>query len=97
MFSLLGPAPQGRLLCIEFPTYKAPSSGGPPHASPPEVYLAHLGQPGKEIPYDENGHVKQEAVDTSDAAGLERLAHWQPARTHEIGKDTDWISIWQHR
>ena len=97
MSSLLAPAPQGNLIAVEFPTYKDPSTGGPPYALPPEVYLAHLGQPGKEIPYDEDGHVKLEAMGEPDSTGLTRVTHWQPARTHEIGKGTDWVSVWQHK
>lgn len=94
MSQLLGSA--GKLVCVEFPTYKDPSTGGPPYALPPEVYLAHLSRPGKELPYGSDGRVQHSDNDESDAAALMRLAHWQPERTHEIGKGTDWISIWQH-
>ena len=96
MSLLLAPATRGSLICIEFPTYKDPSMGGPPYALPPEVYLAHLSQPGKDIPYHGNGRVDQSAIGEDNAMGLRRVAHWQPTRTHEIGKGCDWVSVWQH-
>ena len=96
MSQLLRPSPHGKLICIEFPTYKDPSTGGPPYALPPEVYLAHLRRPGKDVLYDASGRVERVVVDEQDGKGLERIAHWQPERTHEIGKGTDWVSIWQH-
>ncbi|KAI4203032.1 MAG: hypothetical protein LQ346_001879 [Caloplaca aetnensis] len=57
----------------------------------------HLAHPGRELPYDDSGHVKVESSERSDPEGLERIDHWQPERTHAIGKDTDWISVWRHR
>ena len=87
---------KGTLVCIEFPTYKDPSTGGPPYALPPQVYLEHLSHPGKEIPYDEGGHVVTNSLLGKDAEAMQRTAHYQPSRTHEIGKGTDWVSIWQH-
>ena len=92
-------APTGRLICLEFPTYKEPSTGGPPWALPPLVYVAHLSKPGKDVTYDEEGLVKDVDEDRPerDAKGLVRTAHWKPERTHEIGKGTDWMSVWQHQ
>ncbi len=87
----------GNLICIEFPSAKDPKLGGPPYALPPPVYLEHLTRPGKELPYDEeSGHIKEESSDSISPAALKRIAHWQPARTHEIGKGQDWVSIWSH-
>ncbi|KAL8760689.1 MAG: hypothetical protein Q9184_003136 [Pyrenodesmia sp. 2 TL-2023] len=94
---LLSRKPPGHLICLEFPTYKDPSTGGPPFGLTPETYLEHLSHPGKELPYDESGHVKVESSGRSDPEGLERIDHWQPERTHAIGKGTDWISVWRHR
>ena len=96
MYQLLRPSPNSNLICIEFPTYKDPSTGGPPYALPSDVYLAHLSRPGREVPYDGSGYVVQTTVEETPAA-FERIAHWQPERTHEIGKGTDWISIWQQK
>ncbi|KAI4287650.1 MAG: hypothetical protein L6R35_003093 [Caloplaca aegaea] len=81
----------------EFPTYKDPSTGGPPYGLTPQTYVEHLSHPGEEVPYDDSGHVKAGGLSQSSLQGLERLDHWQPKRTHEIGKGTDWISVWQPR
>lgn len=96
MSQLLGS--DGRLMCVEFPTYKPATTGGPPFGLPPKIYLAHLNHPGEKLPYDAEGNLKDEDVSTdglTDVA-LERVAHWKPERTHEIGKGTDWVSVWRH-
>ncbi len=94
---LLARAPFGNLICIEFPTNKDPKTGGPPYALPPKVYFEHLSHPGTHILYDEAGHVKEGTLGEPSVEGLDRIAHWQPERTHAIGKGTDWVSIWRHR
>ncbi len=63
---------------------------------PPKVYLEHLSHPGEEIPYDEEGNVIEDPERQAGEGALERVAHWQPERTHEVGKGTDWVSIWRH-
>ncbi|KAL1310485.1 hypothetical protein AAFC00_000775 [Neodothiora populina] len=111
-------SPTGRLVCLEFPTYKAPSLGGPPWAVRPAFYVALLSRPGEAIEYDDGGNLKNgyeydeqvglvkrtereagvevvEGVERTEK-GLLRVAHWRPERTHEIGKETDWISVWRH-
>lgn len=94
---LLGPAPASNLVCLEFPTYKAPSTGGPPWGVTPDVYVEHLSHPGEELAYDDDGRIKANPLRRASEGGLERVAHWQPERTHEIGKGTDWMSVWRHR
>ena len=87
----------GRLICLEFPTYKVPSTGGPPWGVTPSTYVYHLSRPGEKITYNSDGYVKEEEEGipkTKDA--LVRIFHWQPNRTHEIGKGTDWVSVWSH-
>ncbi|KHJ34718.1 putative thiol methyltransferase [Erysiphe necator] len=93
-------SPDGRLVCIEFPTYKPHSTGGPPWGLSPEIYEAHLRRPGKELKYDESGLVK-DTLGEPYSRSLHRIAHFQPQRTHSIGYDinekvTDWIGIWAH-
>ncbi|RKF61045.1 putative thiol methyltransferase 2 [Erysiphe neolycopersici] len=93
-------APNGRLVCIEFPTYKPHSTGGPPWGLSSEVYEAHLGRPGRELMYDESGLVKDD-LGEPECTGLHQIAHFQPKRTHPIGYDKngevmDWIGIWAH-
>jgi hypothetical protein len=86
----------GSLICLEFPTYKEPSTGGPPWTLTPDVYQMLLPRPGEEIKYDEAGYVVKEEKEPS-SKGLVRVAHWKPDRTHEIGKGTDFVGIWNHR
>jgi len=91
----------GCLVCIEFPTYKEPSTGGPPWGLPTEVYEAHLMRPGEKVENDIDGYVSKEYLEqvrqSPNENGLLRIAHWQPERTHEIGKGTDWMAVWKHR
>ena len=89
-------AADGRLICVEFPSAKDPKIGGPPYALPPAVYVQHLGHPDEELRYDENGVITEDSKLPKNPAGLTRIAHWQPERTHEIGKGQDWVSIWKH-
>lgn len=85
-------------MCLEFPTYKEPSSLGPPWAVRPAFYLAYLSRPGEDIEYGEDAVIKgfQEDKLERTEEGLIRVAHWQPEKTHEVGKGTDWISVWKH-
>ena len=94
-------SPEGRLVCLEFPTYKPPSTGGPPWALPPKIYMAHLPRPGQELPYGEDGSLLEEKLGEPSKDGLQRIEHFQPKRTHEIGYNeqgevTDWIGVWAH-
>ncbi|PNS19169.1 Hybrid signal transduction protein dokA [Sphaceloma murrayae] len=91
--------PDGRLICLEFPTYKEPSTGGPPWAVRPVEYVGYLSRPGDKVDYDDQGFVKgvDEENPERTEKGLVRIAHFQPDRTHEIGKGTDWISVWRHQ
>jgi len=89
-------AAQGSLITLEFPTYKHPSTGGPPWGLQPELYEVLLAAPGEEVEYDAEGYVVQNEERLRRGKGLKRVAHWQPERTHEIGKGTDWVGIWKH-
>ncbi|KAK4692633.1 hypothetical protein P7C71_g4612, partial [Lecanoromycetidae sp. Uapishka_2] len=95
-------AVDGNLICIEFPTTKDPKIGGPPHALPPPVYTEHLAHPGQGLAYDDDtGHIKEGVAGPNRPTALKRVAHWQPERTHAIGKDADgnvmdWVSVWRH-
>jgi hypothetical protein len=92
-------ASEGRVVCIEFPTYKPPSTGGPPWALPSKIYLAHLSRPGEDLPYGEDGELLEARLGEPRKTGLRRIEHFQPKRTHQIGYDsegkvTDFVSIW---
>ncbi|KAK2739852.1 hypothetical protein FQN57_006428 [Myotisia sp. PD_48] len=95
-------APRGNLICLEFPTTKNPGDGGPPYCSTPAAYVEHLSHPGEDVPYDEKGYVKPNPLREISSDGLERVEHWQPEQTNNIGKDRngnvlDWVSIWRHQ
>lgn len=90
-------SPNGRLVCLEFPTYKDPALGGPPWALPPPVYEGHLGRPGQELPYDEKGAIVPDRENLVVKGGLERVEHFMPERTFEVGKGTDHISVWRFK
>jgi hypothetical protein len=100
MAELLNPE-DGRLVCLEWPLAKDPSTGGPPWGLSAEVYLAHLGRPGEEVKYGEDGKLveEKETNNAGSPGGLRRLARVKPARTHKAGYDaegkvTDFISVW---
>jgi hypothetical protein len=99
---LLAPSPSGNLICLEFPRHKDPQAAGPPYASPSEAYIAHLSHPGEDVPYDAKGAVKYNPLQPTSPGGLERVAYWQPERTHEVGQGEngaihDRVSIWRRR
>lgn len=92
-------SPSGRVICVEFPTYKPPSTGGPPWALPPKIYNAHLPRPGEELSYADDGELLEDKIGEPIPGALRRVEHFQPKRTHKIGysadgKVTDWVSVW---
>ncbi|KAI9769237.1 MAG: hypothetical protein M1840_004366 [Geoglossum simile] len=94
---LLSSSTSSCLICIEYPTYKDPTTRGPPFGLPPKVYLGHLSHPGEELPYDDDGHLLEDQIaDVGSKGALKRIEHWQPERTHKSGKGTDWVSVWRH-
>lgn len=97
MVSLLSDHPSSCLVCVEFPTTKPPSTKGPPFGLPEKVYVEHLGHPGQKLPYDEEDNLLDDQIQSPPKTGLERIARWQPERTHEIGKGTDWVSVWRRK
>ena len=69
--------------------------------------MEHLSHPGENITYNDKGlvdadHPLREREPSKAATGLERVAYWQPERTHAVGKDKngvihDRVSIWRRR
>lgn len=99
-------APDGFLVCLEWPLQKSPKEGGPPHGLSAELYEELLRKPGQEVEYDDDneGYVVVSAGDSTTSGGgdderaknaLVRLERYRPSRTHEAGKDSDFISIWK--
>lgn len=74
--------PGGLLICLEFPLYKDPATGGPPFGLTSEVYRGLLGTAGSG---DAGGN---------DVV-LERIVHEKPKRFHAISKETDMITVWK--
>ena len=100
MSRLLSPSPLGNLICVEFPTYKDPLSGGPPYGTPSKAYMEYLSHPGEAIPLGRDGHVLSNPLREVSDGGLERVAHWKPERTHSVGIDEygnvrDMVSVWR--
>ncbi|GCB26386.1 probable thiol methyltransferase 2 [Aspergillus awamori] len=99
---LLAPSPHGNLICLEYPRHKDPSLPGPPFGLSSEAYMEHLSHPGEQVSYDAQGRCRGDPLREPSDRGLERVAYWQPARTHEVGKDAngevqDRVSIWRRR
>lgn len=94
MSSLL--APGGSLICLEFPLAKSPALGGPPHGLSSDLYVQLFKRPGEDVKYGDDGYVVSEDRELDSQSDLVRAAHWQPERTHQVGKGTDMISIWKH-
>ncbi|KAE8390519.1 putative thiol methyltransferase [Aspergillus alliaceus] len=91
---LLSTHPDSILICIEFPTYKELSTGGPPWGASPVMYMAHLSYPGVELRYDQEG-APIIPLEVDGAKGLMRTEHWKPKRSHKMGQGTDWVSVWK--
>jgi hypothetical protein len=89
-------APNGSLICLESPLAKPPNAGGPPHGLSSELYMQLFKQPGRDVSYAEDGYVVSDERSLDHVFGLVRVAHWSPARTHQVGKGTDMMSIWKH-
>ncbi|KAK8190560.1 S-adenosyl-L-methionine-dependent methyltransferase [Phyllosticta capitalensis] len=103
MSRLLSQDSRAALVCVEFPTYKPPTTGGPPFGLPSKVYEQHLSRPGEELRYQEDGHIFEEKQQRGsleyvpmNGEGLIRVVHYAPPNTHEIGKGTDMVSVWRH-
>ena len=90
-------APTGHLICLEWPLGKDPATGGPPHGLTSDLYVRLFNQPGREIKYDASGKVAEGNDDRQADNALVRVAHSRPTRTHDAGKDTDYVSIWKHK
>jgi len=78
----------GRLVCLEFPSAKAPSEPGPPWAMPPDVYVEFLGDGGAGL--------------KRLVHGKPTMSHTSGVREEEDGKGgrrtvvVDCVSVWSH-
>jgi len=63
--------------------------------------MEHLSHPGEEVKYNEAGSVMMNPFAPDSPNAMERVGHWHPANTHQVGKDAngnveDYIAIWRH-
>ncbi|KAI7233390.1 hypothetical protein KC330_g5425 [Hortaea werneckii] len=109
MSQLLSPL-GGILICLEFPLKKPPSSGGPPHGLTRELYEQLLNRPGKGVEYTRpsseegaqggggggGGYVIEDRTTEMPRDALVKVERWKAERTHEVGRDMDFVSVWKH-
>ncbi|RCI09309.1 hypothetical protein L249_1557 [Ophiocordyceps polyrhachis-furcata BCC 54312] len=91
--------PDGRLVCLEFPSSKPMSEPGPPWGVKPELYEVLLSAPGEAPVYRSDGTVAVDPMAQPRHDALHRLAIIKPSRTHGAGTApdgsvTDFISVW---
>lgn len=89
----------GSLICLEFPTHKLASDGGPPWSLPPNVHLELLTRPENCTSNDDSG----KAIDADtieNGQTLARIAHYVPKRTQGMGIVDgivrDCVSVWHY-
>ncbi|KAF4985865.1 hypothetical protein FDECE_16266 [Fusarium decemcellulare] len=84
-------APNGVLVCLEFPLYKALEAPGPPWGLK-GIYWDLLVEGG-------NGIVKEAEIRRSEVGSgpFKRIEYFKPPRSHEFDKGTDMMSIWTWR
>ncbi|TLD28320.1 hypothetical protein PspLS_03595 [Pyricularia sp. CBS 133598] len=79
-------APEGRLICLQWPTAKPWSAGGPPWGVLPEHYIAQLARPGEKVEFEADGKIPEHAMPKAvEMGGLRRLELVVPSRTHNSG------------
>ncbi|KAK5075239.1 hypothetical protein LTS08_001679 [Lithohypha guttulata] len=90
-------APDGILVCLEFPLYKDPAAQGPPYGMK-GVYWDLLSKGGDGIDGQKHSQSHGEADEVrsvpSDAT-WERILYYKPERTFKVGEGTDMLSVWR--
>ena len=89
-------APDGNLVCLEFPLGKEPRTGGPPHGLNKQLYEQLLDHPGREVAYNDGGWVIEDRSLYKADDALEKMDRWFAERTHPVGQGKDHVSIWRH-
>ncbi|KAK5326084.1 hypothetical protein LTR70_002349 [Exophiala xenobiotica] len=89
-------APEGILVCLEFPMYKDVDAAGPPYGLK-GVYWDLLVEGGNGIVGGGGGRAGLEPKPTGQEGKLERGLYYQPGRTYEVGEGTDMVSVWRWR
>ncbi|KAF2654466.1 thiol methyltransferase [Lophiostoma macrostomum CBS 122681] len=81
-------APDGILVCLEFPMYKNLKAAGPPWG---------LNGVHWDLLAEGNSGVIDEPGDKGEGKGgqFERLSKFKPERSYEAGRDSDMVSVWR--
>lgn len=89
--------PGGLLICLEFPLYKDPKLPGPPWGLK-GVHWNLLAQGGNGVITGAVGDDGKE-IDASEAESGEfrRIAYVKPARSYEVAKGTDMLSVYERK
>jgi len=90
-------APDGRLICAEYPLGKPPSSGGPPHGLERALYEQLFARPGEEVTYNGSGSVVEDRSGEKADAALVKVDEWVPERSFEGMQGKIWVSVWGHK
>lgn len=89
--------PNGLLICLEFPMYKDPQLPGPPWGLK-GVHWNVLSQGGDGVITGEVGDDgKEKAADGTDAGEFCRILYIKPARSYEVAKGTDMVSVYKRK
>ncbi|KAK4187676.1 S-adenosyl-L-methionine-dependent methyltransferase [Podospora australis] len=89
-------APHGVLICLEFPLYKGLDLPGPPWPLREGIYLDLLAHGGDGV--FETEEQAQQAIGAKNLEGrFVRIDRITPARSYEVAKGTDRLSIWRPR
>lgn len=89
--------PGGLLICLEFPLYKDPKLPGPPWGLK-GVLWDLLAQGGDGVVLGEVGDEgKEKSVTGSGMGNFRRELYAKPARSYEIAKGTDMISVYSRK
>lgn len=89
--------PGGLLICLEFPLYKDPKLPGPPWGLK-GVHWNLLSQGGDGVVSGEVGDEgKEKNVSRSERGNFRRELYVKPARSYDVAKGTDMISVYSRK
>jgi hypothetical protein len=89
--------PGGLLICLEFPLYKDPKLPGPPWGLK-GVHWNLLAEGGDGIITEEVGDDgKERKLASSEIGDFRRVLYVKPARSYEVAKGTDMVSVYARK
>ncbi|KAK4225843.1 S-adenosyl-L-methionine-dependent methyltransferase [Podospora fimiseda] len=90
-------APEGVLICLEFPLYKDLKLPGPPWGLREGIYWDLLACGGSGMFGSDEEAQQAMKADKVTEGKLERVARLKPERSYEVSKGTDRLSIWRFK